>query len=77
MSALRREDMAEQQVQQLRSELAALQDLLTAGQRELQRNQMIMKFRNTEVERRRVRVTAPQPGSSDAVWGSMDHGLHL
>ena len=46
--------MAEQQVQQLRSELTALQDLLTAGQRELQRNQMIMKFRNAEVERRRV-----------------------
>lgn len=58
MSALRREEMAEQQVQHLRSELAALQDLLTANQRELQRNQMIMKFRNAEVERRRVCVTA-------------------
>ncbi|KAL3144137.1 hypothetical protein ABBQ32_003927 [Trebouxia sp. C0010 RCD-2024] len=54
VSVLRREDMAEQQVQQLRSELTALQDLLTAGQRELQRNQMIMKFRNAEVERRRA-----------------------
>ena len=58
MSALRREDIVSKQVQQLQSELAALQDLLTANQRELQRNQMIMKFRNAEVERRRVRFTA-------------------
>ena len=46
--------MAAKQVQHLQSELSALQDLLTANQRELQRNQMVMKFRNAEVERRRV-----------------------
>lgn len=55
---MRREDMAAKQVQHLQSELAALQDLLTANQRELQRNQMVMKFRNAEVERRRVCFTA-------------------
>lgn len=54
VSALRREDTAVKQVQRLQSELAALQDLLTANQRELQRNQMVMKFRNAEVDRRRV-----------------------
>lgn len=54
VSALRREDTAVRQVQRLQSELAALQDLLTANQRELQRNQMVMKFRNAEVDRRRV-----------------------
>ena len=54
VGALRREDTAAKQVQHLQSELLALQDLLTANQRELQRNQMVMKFRNAEVERRRV-----------------------
>ena len=58
VSALRREDMATKQVQHLQSELAALQDLLMANQRELQRNQMVMKFRSAEVERRRVCFTA-------------------
>lgn len=54
VSALRREDAAAKQVERLQSELAALQDLLAANQRELQRNQMVMKFRNAEVDRRRV-----------------------
>ena len=54
VSALRREGTAAKQVYHLQSELAALQDLLTANQRELQRNQMVMKFRTAEVERRRV-----------------------
>ena len=59
VSALRREDTAVKQVQHLQTELAALQDLLTANQRELQRNQMVMKFRNAEVARRRVGQTLP------------------
>lgn len=54
VSALRREDAAVKQVQHLQSELATLQELLTANQKELQRNQMVMKFRNAEVDRRRV-----------------------
>ena len=54
MSALRREDAAAKQVERMQSELAALQDLLAANQRELQRNKMVMKFRNAEVDRRRV-----------------------
>ena len=54
VGALRREDMAAKQVQHLQLQLTALQDLLTANQKELQRNQMVMKFRNAEVERRRV-----------------------
>lgn len=58
VGALRREDLASKQVQRLQSELAALQDLVTANQRELQLNQMVMKFRKAEVERRRVRSTA-------------------
>ena len=54
LGALRREEQAVKQAQRLQAELAALQDLLTANQKELQRNQMVMKFRNAEVERRRV-----------------------
>ena len=65
LSALRREDTAAKQVHHLQSELAALQDLLTANQRELQRNQMVMKFRNAEVERRRVR---PHQHLRDCPW---------
>ena len=54
VSALRREDAAARQVERLQCELAALQELLAANQKELQRNQMVMKFRNAEVDRRRV-----------------------
>ena len=42
------------QAQHVQLELAATQDLLAANQRELQRNLMVMKFRNAEVERLRV-----------------------
>ena len=63
---MRREDEAVKQVQRLQAELAALQDLLTANQKELQRNQMVMKFRNAEVERRRV--SAPPGRSCACMW---------
>lgn len=54
IAALRREDDAAKRTQRLRADLAATQGLLTANQRELQRNLMVMKFRNAEVERLRV-----------------------
>ena len=54
VGALRREEQAVKQAQHLQAELAATQGLLNANQRELQRNLMVMKFRNAEVERLRV-----------------------
>ncbi len=70
VSALRREDAAAKQVERLQSELAALQDLLAANQRELQRNQMVMKFRNAEVDRRRVCHLVHQHKCKPAFCGS-------
>ena len=58
LGALRREDAAVKQAQHVQLELAATQDLLAGNQRELQRNMMVMKFRNAEVERLRVCDTA-------------------
>lgn len=54
VAALKREEDAVRQAEHVRGELAATQGLLTANQRELQRNLMVMKFRNAEVERLRV-----------------------
>ena len=54
LGELRREDTAVKQTQHVQAELAATQGLLAANQRELQRNLMVMKFRNAEVERLRV-----------------------
>ena len=51
---MRREEQAVKQAQHLQAELAATQGLLNANQRELQRNLMVMKFRNAEVERLKV-----------------------